>query len=62
MKGTQRGMDRRIVAQLFDSIDSVTSMDMIAKESNDDDPIDKEGHVNTMKIVVLIAATNRFIY
>jgi len=56
---SQRGMERRIVAQLFDSIDHVASL---SKQSTPDGSIHDDGSSPTVSSpcsVVLIAATNK---
>ena len=67
---SQRGMERRIIAQLFDSIDYITSL--CCKTSKDDIVTTQQpsyeviGTINKVteevyepKIVILIAATNK---
>jgi ribosome biogenesis ATPase len=71
-KKTDRGMDRRIVAQLFDSIDSLIKLgeenltvtegtDSVSKENNGNGTGDcNVGFVKSKQgLVVLIAATNK---
>jgi hypothetical protein len=55
-------MDRRIIAQLFDSIDYISSFNRLTKSENSDDSAlsliqkqDQPAH----KLVVLVVATNK---
>jgi hypothetical protein len=75
MQSSQRGMERRIVAQLFDSIDYISSLGNssgAAKlgdgeaadgasegETTEKDPSGADGKGKLSKLVVLIAATNK---
>lgn len=66
-KKTDRGMDRRIVAQLFDSIDSLIKLgeENLTSTGSDNSKKDCEGDCNVgfvkskQGLVVLIAATNK---
>ena len=49
-------MDRRIVAQLCDSIDAISDADSLAADSSS-----KENSSNPSKMVVFIVATNKYV-
>lgn len=58
----QRGMDRRIIAQLFDSIDSITQLGRRQPEdaNRQTDGAEEKSESNGLnKLVVLVVATNK---
>ena len=61
LKSSQRGMDRRIIAQLFDSIDSISSshenIDDIIGIPNDIEDSKRQDQCNP--VVILMVATNK---
>jgi hypothetical protein len=75
MQSSQRGMERRIVAQLFDSIDYISSLGNSSGgaklgdgeaadgasggDTTEKDPSGADGKGKQSKLVVLIAATNK---
>ena len=60
-------MERRIVAQLFDSIDSVTSLETHISEGKADTAMELDNSESMKKeeprpkIVILLAATNKYV-